>query len=1215
MSVTVKNAQKSKKAELTVEERYKKKDLHKHILDIPDTWIGSIQEDDVKMWVYDNDKKIMVNRVIKYIPGLYKIFDEILVNSRDHTVRDKTCTEIRITIDAETGTITVWNNGTDGMPIVWHKEENCYVPTMLFGRIMTSENYDKKGKTVGGKNGVGSKAANIYSKQFTITIIDAKNMLKFTQNFYDNMYKEEEPIIEKLKGKQNSSTQITFTPDYARFGVKKLSTDMLDLFKKRAYDIAAVTNIKVYLNDELIALKSFDEYIKLYYENSELPNDPIYEQPNERWKIGVVFDPNAGYRQMSYVNGISTALGGTHVQHVLDRVVGGLHDIICAKHKALKIKTMTIRDNLTFFIDSVIEDPTFNSQSKEFHNLPVSKFGSRCDLSDDFIKKLAKSGIEDEVVNFANFRANEELKKLSGKKKPRITGLDKLVDAHFAGTRKAKDARIIFTEGDSAKSFAVAGTEDNRNKFGVFPLRGKLLNVREATVAQLKTNEEIKAIIQIIGLRIGKKYTDVNQLRYGGILILTDQDYDGSHIKGLLINFIHHFWPTLPIIDGFIQVLKTPIIVAWRKNDPKKKNKKLFYTISEYNIWKESIGENIKLWNIKYYKGLGTSTDAEAKEAFADFENKITSFVWDKNKKSQKDNTVEDKDKDQDQEEEEEEVVDENSNAPESADTDEEDDYLDKESKSFNAITLAFAKNRANDRKAWLGNYNKNNILDTAEQVISYDEFINKELIHFSNYDNERSIPSVNDGLKPSLRKILYGSISRGILKEELKVAQLAGYISDKAGYHHGEASLQGAIIAMAQTFVGSNNINILLPNGNFGNRAEGGKNAASARYIYTQLNPLTPLIFRSEDDYVYEYQDDDGTQIEPVTYGPIIPMVLVNGGKGIGTGFSMEVDCTNPKILIKNTRLRMKGKPLEEMPPWYRGFKGSIIKINDKTYESRGIHEVLDEKHVQITELAIGIWTTPYLKFLDTLVADDPKKPEKGKILKSIRSDCGNNTINITVEFLENQLQTLIKKNELEKKLKLITRHNNTNMHLYNSNGQIKKYNNVNEIFNEYYENRLKLYVKRKEYYLKVLANQLKLLNWKIKFIDYVITEKVIVFENKKAKEEEEVIQQVVDYGFPKLANDAFAKESDKTFNYITDLKLFALTPKRKAELQEQHDKKLDEYQTYQNTSVEQIWTCELDELEVAYDKWLKSMEDEDVDKDKKKNNKSKKTPNKKIQ
>ena len=193
-------------------------------------------------------------------------------------------------------------------------------------------------------------------------------------------------------------------------------------------------------------------------------------------------------------------------------------------------------------------------------------------------------------------------------------------DANFAGTRKSHLCTLILTEGDSAKSMAIAGLSVvGRDKYGVFPLKGKMLNVRDASIKQITNNQEITNLKKIIGLETNKKYKDIKSLRYGKVMIMTDQDHDGSHIKGLFLNMIHSEWPELLKL-GFVVCMVTPIIKAIKGNRIKS-----FYTLTDYNQWKETV--NVSQWKIKYYKGLGTSTSKEAKEYFQDL--KINEYEFD----------------------------------------------------------------------------------------------------------------------------------------------------------------------------------------------------------------------------------------------------------------------------------------------------------------------------------------------------------------------------------------------------------------------------------------------------------------------------------------------------------------------------------------------------------------------------------------------------------
>ena len=411
-------------------------------------------------------------------------------------------------------------------------------------------------------------------------------------------------------------------------------------------------------------------------------------------------------------------------------------------------------------------------------------------------------------------------------------------------SKKSEQCTLILTEGDSAKTMAVSGLSVvGRDKYGVFPLRGKLLNVRDASIKQITENAEISNLKKIIGLESGKEYKDVKPLRYGKIMIMTDQDHDGSHIKGLVLNMFHSMWPSLLKLN-FLTSMITPIVKVT-------KGKKVisFFNLTDYQEWIEKTSD-YKKWKTKYYKGLGTSNTSEAKDYFKDM--KMNHYLW-------SDSTCV-------------------------------------------SMNLAFNKKEADKRKDWLYQYNEKEILDSKQVDIPVETFIHKELIHFSNSDTKRSIGSLFDGLKPSQRKILFACFKRK-LYSEIRVAQLAGYVSENAAYRHGEASLQGAIIGMAQNYVGSNNINLLEPNGQFGTRIMGGGDAASSRYIHTELNKLSTFIYPKEDFPLLEYVEDDGLSVEPYYYVPIIPMVLVNGMTGIGTGFSTNIPCFNPKDICKNIR------------------------------------------------------------------------------------------------------------------------------------------------------------------------------------------------------------------------------------------------------------------------------------------------------------------------
>jgi len=1198
----------------TVEETYKKMTHHEHVLAEPDNYIGSISPDTMSLWIYDEEVKHFIMSSITIAPGLYKIFDEILTNARDHGVRDKKCRTIKVNIDKTTGEISVWNDGT-GIPVAIHKDHNVYIASMIFGDMLTSSNYNNDKKITGGKNGIGSKAANIFSKSFIVETVDSENKKKFTQTFKNNMYVKEDPIIKNVNGDEKSYTKITFIPDYERFKMKGLTNEVLGLFKKRVYDIAACCpkGMKVYLNDELINFKDFKDYITMFYDKK--PKDLVYEEFSDRWKVGVVFDPDAGFTQMSFVNGIWTFRGGRHVDYIVNQIVEKITDYIKKKHKGLKVRPEQIKTNITVFIDSVIEGPSFNSQTKEELTKKVSEFGSKCIISDQFINDLTKTDLIEEVVRIAEFKELGALKKTDGKKQKSLKAYDKLEDAKWAGTAKSNQTLLLLTEGDSAKTFALEGIQMLGNeKYGVFPLRGKLLNVRNATIEQIKKNEEFIALKQILGLKQGNTYKSTKELRYGGILILTDADADGSHIKGLIINMFEHFWPSLIMHDGFINSYATPLVKAFKKTDKKQQNPKIFYSITEMQNWidTELNGDTVG-WDIKYYKGLGTHKGKQAQECFIDFEKKITNFIWEKDKKNKEDK------------EDKENKDDESSH----------DSSLDKyeNSMSHKAIVKAFDKKLANARKDWLTNYNPQDILDTNIKTITYDDFIDKELKHFSNYDNIRSIPSVCDALKPSLRKVLFAMFRRGKKAGELKVSQFAGYVAQHTEYHHGEASLMGAIIGLAQNFPGSNNINYLLPNGNFGTRRQNGEDHSSPRYIFTDINQLTLKLFREEDAPLLQYQEEDGTSIEPIVYAPILPNILINGSKGVGTGYSSTIPNYNPEDIAEYILNIINNKEQKELIPWFRGFIGKIKRIEYNKFKMSGIYEIIDQNNVHITEIPIfgGKSIEDYKSYLTSMTIIDKKDSDDNKKrIENYDMKPYNNKIDIMITFRSGHLQKLLKmkpdNEELEKYLKLNTTISTSNYTLYNVNGKITKYDDPESIIDDFYEFRYQLYEKRKKYRIRLLENELDIIKYKIKYIRDIIADPPVIVvkkqkrkvvierlkklkypmlsisinpkDNDKKEEEDDEDIELEDINEENIEDDNLPKENKKykkSYKYLTDMLIFAQTEEKIAELEKQFENKEAELLLYKKTPIEEIWKKEIEEFLESYHEWKKDVEDEE--------------------
>jgi DNA topoisomerase-2 len=1198
-----KSTKQSTKQVNDIAEKYKKLTDHEHVLKKPGMYIGGTDTVSTSMWIFDDETKLFKKKDIQYIPGLYKIFDEIIVNARDHIIRNPTtCAEIRITIDEKTGFISVWNDGP-GIEVQIHPIEKVYIPEMILGQLRTSSNYDDDEKRiVGGTNGYGAKLVNIFSEEFQIETVDSNEKKHYKQTFKNNMYTRGEPEIKKSTDK--SFTCITFKPDYSKFKQKGLSSDMAALFKKRVYDLAGCTpkKIKVSLNGKVLPINSFSDYIKLYYES--IPESLQFVEINDRWKIGLIFDSINGFNQISFVNGILTYEGGTHVKYIMDMVSDQLMEIIQKKKKGIKVKPDQIKSNITLFLDCCIENPGFNSQVKEKLTTKVSDFGSRCEFPKDFITKFSKSGIIDEIISLVEFRENKELVKTDGKKVTKLRDIAKLDDATKAGTSEAYKCRLILTEGDSAKTFALHGLSVIGNEFyGVFPLKGKPLNVREATVKQIVENDEFINIKKILGLKQGKEYKDVKELRYGGILILTDQDVDGSHIKGLLINMIQFMWPTLILRDDFIQCLRTPLIITHKKSDSKHTDPKIFYTSSEYNSWLDSLGSERSKWDdAKYYKGLGTSTAYEAKRTFTDFAEKQINFVCGdvdvKNDEKLEDEssyeTVNDSDEDSVTGSAKEKVRVKKYKYTKGE--------LARLKKVNEIITLAFDKKRADDRKKWLSKYDQNAVLETNGNI-TYDDFFNKDMIHFSNADNIRSIPSLIDGLKPSQRKILYASFKRGKNAKEIKVSQFAGFVSNETEYHHGEASLMGAIINMGQNYPGSNNINFLLPNGEFGTRRQLGKDAASPRYIFTNTNKLSYKIFREEDLPILDYCIEEGRKVEPKNYEPIFPTILVNGTDGIGTGYSTYIPCFDPKDIVNALKAMIEETEFKDIHPRYQGFNGKIVKESDQKYQMKGSYEILDDETVHITELPIFMSFEKYREYLISIELADKKEVSDKKLIVDFEQKPFPNKVDIIVKFKPTELQKLIKNGEVEKYLKLNTTISLSNMTLFNSANKLIKYDCVYDIIEDFYVHRREIYQKRKDYHTKVLENDMNIIKYKVKFIEGILSKDIQIERQKKDK----IIARLVELKFPKLARSI--DNPDVTYQYLTDLPLWTLTFEKIEELKKELEDTRLVLEEYKKLTVNDIWLSELNEFMESYEKWLKEWEEEKE----KENSFEKKKPSKK--
>jgi len=1112
--------------------RYQKKDQISHCLDRPDMYVGSTslrKIDEYVAEIIDENNYNIYLKNIESSPAILRIFIEALSNSIDNVERSKftdtPCTTIKININKETGETSIWNDG-DVVPIEIHDEEKVYNHTMIFGQLLTGSNYDdEEERIVAGRNGIGGKAVNIFSNKFTVSGCDPIRKKTFSQTWTNNMRNVEEPIVGKSKSKDKGFTQVSWIPDFKQFNLTNYTDDIISLYTKNVIDASMLSKVKVYLNDNLLNIKNLSQYSQLYKVPTE---DKLYIK-TETCEV-VVTPCENGYEYISFVNGIYTRLGGQHVEswsEAIFRPVVEKFNVKSKNSKTSKINITDVKQFFRIFVVATVIRPEFNGQNKdklEAPSVPTS-------IKTSHINAICKWSVMDNIEDIIKSKELVGLKKSERKKKNiKIEGLD---PANNAGTKHSSDCCLFICEGLSAKTYVVSGIDTGvygkkgRDWFGILPVSGKCLNVRNATSSSISENKVIISFIQSTGLRYGIDYKEdenYKSLYYGKVISITDADNDGIHIESLLMNIIHYLFPTLlDRKEPYFVSMKTPIA---RVFIPKSKDL-LFYDENNFNKY---VSEQNKKLNVKYYKGLGTTREEDVPDTFGI---KMVEYKNDKD--------------------------------------------------STSTMNKVFNKKYANDRKTWLENYNPSEnsfSLDDQKETIcnmNISDFLNNETIKFSYADCARSIPNCVDGLKESQRKILYAVRKRNLRYSgtSLKVAQLSGYVAEHSNYHHGEQNLQETIINMASGFVGTNNIPLLYPDGGFGSRLAGGDDAANARYIFTKMEEMTEYIFRSEDDPLLKYVNDDGDLVQPEYYVPIIPMILVNGAIGIGTGWSCNIPCYNPKDLVSCIKkwIENNGKNdvVQDLPnliPWYRGFKGVIKNddTNDNRFITEGIIKETKKDVKEINELPIGVWTNKYKEFIEDLVCE--------KQIKNMKNYSTTNDVKFVLNEHSDGLLCNVKN------LKLQTYLYTSNMVLFTEKNRIMKYNNISEIIDNFCKVRLDFYIKRKIYQLKKLEFEIKHLSNKERFIQEVIDKTLLIMN-----ETEDVINNT-------LKERKYDEEPEVGgYDYLLRLQIRTFTLDKIIQLKNDIKNISIKIDKLKSTEPQNIWLDELDEFEKHYDKWIINM------------------------
>lgn len=1210
-----------------------------HVYQIPDTYIGGAKPQLHKAWLLEENR--LIEKEITLPEGVQRVFLEILSNAGDNcdASRRAGVNPERIDVAATNKEITITNYGLHipvkkisiiedkGNKKVVEYQENAgqtyWLPAFIFGVFRSSNNYDKGVKRMGcGRNGFGSKLTNIFSKLFTVTVEDPDNHLRFVGTWRDNMFMHDPTIEPEINITEDKSiikgkVSVTWHLDFERFGMLDYSQDDLNLFARYTADFSFACKIKTSFNEQEYDYRNILDYASLVWDSKDLEKNIIKyswgdSPPSDLMNLGVkaqerkileaknpdhipeleilILDTPDKGQILSYVNGLLTREGGVHVDAVLDPVCKYIANIINGGKKKKKatgatITAKNIKSHLSFIINARVADPEYNSQSKTRLTAPNVNLA----LTAQNMKKIQDWDVLNRLYAELEAIAFKSAANSDGKKRKHVV-MDKGEDANLAGTKESLKCKLYLVEGNSAANYPqkrICLIEGGKDYNGYMPLKGKFLNVTRAKPSQYADNAVIATIKQILGLREEVDYSlehNLQQLRYGFVIMTCDSDDDGSHILAIVLNFFREKFPQL-LTQNMIGYLRTPIIKVM-------KNGKIlhrFFAQTEFDLWMKKNYPNglPKSLYARYYKGLGTSNDDD--------------------------------------------IADDISHAPTL--------ICFYDSQCEGNFDLAFHKDNTHRRKEWIEKWRS---ATQYEDIISVDindmikgrkhfdkynlkllqaqdisQFINRELVSYSVASLFRAIPSEYDHLKESQRKALWSALEyfhydpkKG---KSIKVGRFANKAADMSQYHHGEKSLIDTFIKMAQDFIGSNNMGYFKKDGQFGTRADGGDNAADARYSETHLAWWIPFVYYRESIDLVPKRLVDDEETEPLWLPGVIPMGIVNGTNGIATAFSTTTPCHNPLDVIAWYRAKCKDQESKAIIPWYNGFKGKMKIINRdqnkddlsaellpadinkerpitgspirardleedefeqleqenmavlnnikdskltlKTYGKysiEGFHKN-DGPIIKISELPVGTWIHRYRKWLELLVQ------QKGK--ERPIYDFKDNSTTEEANFVIHWNSHYRTPNELN--LKLIRSIGLSNITLIDHRGFPSKYASIQEVMEKYYDHMIEHYETVRKHRIKLEEARERDISFRMKFIVHVLKGDIKIIKVK----EEEVKEKMKAYDIP--------------FEYYDKSKSRDFSEESLAKYKTQLEEARARAQAARQTRAQDIWLGKLDILE----------------------------------
>lgn len=1168
---------------------YQELDQIRHMLQHPERDLGDTTIHVVSRYLLDVNSMSLQRCDIPYNTAVERLFQEILYNAVDNAERsriegiDPGCIKVWMSKD----TIRIRN---EGKPIscTLQPGKDIHKPEFIFSNLLTGSNFggaSRKVQTVGGRFGIGGKATNIFSSYFNIDIGNANEGTRYRQTWRNNMYvdyrpcdgdsvdtrmeksiqyrQKVQPIIESYTG--TSYTQITFIVDFARFydddiqygfsGKREYTPEMLLAYATHCADASMTGNLPVYFNDKLIDCSgNVLKYASLYF-----PSIPTHAVFHTNDSTCVVLDTPDNGITISFVNGVINEEGGVHVDTWRKVLFRPIISHMKSKMKGYKINDKMISAHISMILFCRLPNPRYKSQTKDKVTSPKPVVGA-----DNVIDRVLEWTAVSRMESIAKAQINLIGKKTDGDKKKMVKS-DKLMDAAYAGDPRESDkCTLIITEGDGAANFAIKGI-DNGGYMGALPIKGKLLNVGNCDEYQYAANTEIAEMKKALGLREGSDYSTVEgrrQLRYGRLIIMSDQDRDGSHIRMLVINFFRHKFPSLlcpttcGTIPSFVSIMETPYM---RVRDGT--NVIPFFYEKEYDDWindstvDDAERQRRQRCDVKYFKGLGSSSDMELMEAFNI--GKIMTPVWDH--------------------------------------------------KAEDLMSIAFDKGYEDDRKEWLMSWDpvkKVGAYSTQFNPDTISHLVTNQLCEFSWVNVSRSTPSIVDGLKECQRKII--TVVLGMAKEK-KVSQLKGLVSDQMHYRYGDEALYRTIVGMGNYCVGTNNIPLIKAKGQYDSRI--GKNAAPDRYIYAARSTILKYLFRKEDTCILEYQYDGKEKIEPKYYYPILPMWAINGSRGIGTGFSTDIPAHNPIDVMKYIGWWLKRRTSSsivsthppELVPWYRNYQGQIVKMGNNYYSIGSYEEIPSRKRIKdihIKEIPVTQTIETYInklkKLCDKPIMNSTNWTDKGKCptwitgFKPIPRRMtykykGESYIEVLPSILIEGAVCITASNTSPlRALGLIEKISDTNITLLDDMCKPRQYGGTKtytvcsdgssyistgtmNALDHYCDIRFNAYEKRRTTMMSLWKKEIDKLLLQRQFINDVVNNIIQIRDGNRIRKKALLVQDITSRGYPAE---------------FGDISIYSLTEDGIDKVNAEIDSFNRKYESYRDTTPAQLWLSELEEL-----------------------------------